>query len=952
MISLKAFGGLELRAGEGHSLHSVVAQPKRQALLLYLAIANPRGFHRRETLMGVFWPELDDAHARAALSRAVHYLRQSLGNDIVLSHGHEEIGLDWARLWCDVAGFENALDSGHTAEGLALYRGDLLPGFYVDDAPEFEEWLTSQRERLRSRAAQSAWLLSDSERAAERLPSAIEWARRAASMSPFDEVGARRLISLLDEVGDRAGALHEFDELGKRLRAELESDPAPETIALLAAIRNRDAPVRAAGPAPAAALAQTPSPAPARHRSRYAPWAAVAALALIVALPIVLRRSRNNVAAASNATVAVMPFLVQGDSSAKYLSRGMVSLLAELLNQSGPLRALDARAVLNATQHYSPTLDGEEARRQVSKLKPRFVVAGLVTANDDSITITANLFDSVDVRGPPARAVASGSADDIARLVQTLAARLMLTQPTSGTRLTPEAFTALTPSLEALKHYMEGEQAYAAGHFHDDVSAYRAAATADTTFALAFLWLSRSATWAGDQATAAWAADRALKFSDKLALLNQFRVRAWAAYQSGHVEEAEQLYQAVLANDVAAADASLTLGEIRYHWGALLGWTLPQAREAFERAVSILGEDAGSIIHLARIAAVDDRVASLDSLIARAEGAGVDEVQRYELEGLRAFTTGDHDAQRQVLESLGKLGDDAAFAAVIGIAASTGQHADAGKLASVLTQQHRLPQIRAVGAMLAAQITMAQGQWRAADTQLKNASALPPRRALEYRAALATVPFHTPPANELRALKDTLAALDHTSMVGPWFGHYASNEIYDPRRLYLIGMLQLKLADTAGVAATIRQLNIASSDAVNQGYRRDAANLLRAELLHSRGKLAEALAALGQPHVLPNRVLPGTLAYPSAHERFLRAELYRELGKNREALQWYETFPDPAAYDLMYLAPVHFRMAQIYERLGNRAQATAAYNRFIALWAGADADLQPSVQEAHAKVSR
>jgi hypothetical protein len=35
---------------------------------------------------------------------------------------------------------------------MALYRGDLLDGFFMSDAPEFEHWLDGERERLRQRA--------------------------------------------------------------------------------------------------------------------------------------------------------------------------------------------------------------------------------------------------------------------------------------------------------------------------------------------------------------------------------------------------------------------------------------------------------------------------------------------------------------------------------------------------------------------------------------------------------------------------------------------------------------------------------------------------------------------------------------------------------------------------------------------------------------------------------
>lgn len=46
-------------------------------------------------------------------------------------------------VWCDAVEFERALDTGRAADALALYRGDLLDGLYVDNAPEFEHWVES-----------------------------------------------------------------------------------------------------------------------------------------------------------------------------------------------------------------------------------------------------------------------------------------------------------------------------------------------------------------------------------------------------------------------------------------------------------------------------------------------------------------------------------------------------------------------------------------------------------------------------------------------------------------------------------------------------------------------------------------------------------------------------------------------------------------------------------------
>jgi hypothetical protein len=42
MIELRTLGAIDLRADGDRTLHTVLAQPKRVALLIYLAVARPR----------------------------------------------------------------------------------------------------------------------------------------------------------------------------------------------------------------------------------------------------------------------------------------------------------------------------------------------------------------------------------------------------------------------------------------------------------------------------------------------------------------------------------------------------------------------------------------------------------------------------------------------------------------------------------------------------------------------------------------------------------------------------------------------------------------------------------------------------------------------------------------------------------------------------------------------
>ena len=83
MLRLKTLGSIDLRADRGPSLDEELVQPKRVALLVYLA-AQGGSFCRRDSLLALLWPELDTDRARHSLRQAVYQLRRGLGQGLIL----------------------------------------------------------------------------------------------------------------------------------------------------------------------------------------------------------------------------------------------------------------------------------------------------------------------------------------------------------------------------------------------------------------------------------------------------------------------------------------------------------------------------------------------------------------------------------------------------------------------------------------------------------------------------------------------------------------------------------------------------------------------------------------------------------------------------------------------------------------------------------------------------
>ena len=237
-LYLRLLGGLDLIGRDG-TRPSIANQPKRVALLAFLA-AGPEGrFRRRDSLIGIFWPDAEPDSARHSLRQALYVLRREVGSGTIRTRGDGEVGVDPSLLACDAARFESLARAGRPAEAMDHFGGDLLPGFYVDDAPEFERWLAVERLRLRRLAAQLCWDLSDEARESGNATAAARRAREAVELDPFDEAALHRLIELLDELGDRAGAVSAFEHFAVRLGDEYAVDPSPETLALVERVRTR-----------------------------------------------------------------------------------------------------------------------------------------------------------------------------------------------------------------------------------------------------------------------------------------------------------------------------------------------------------------------------------------------------------------------------------------------------------------------------------------------------------------------------------------------------------------------------------------------------------------------------------------------------------------------------------------------------------------------------------------
>jgi DNA-binding SARP family transcriptional activator/pimeloyl-ACP methyl ester carboxylesterase len=262
-LSIRLLGGLRSERAAGVPVF--IRRRKARALLAYLAL-RPGSEYSRESLAALLWPDMADVQARHNLRQAMLAVRQTLAMESDLFAGDGEmLALDPAAVTVDVPSFERCVRAdtpGALLQAAALYQGDLLEGFSIDEGP-FESWLAGERQRLRELAIGAFDRLLSVDVAAGALERAAQTGVRLVALDPLRESAHRSLMILYARQGRRTAALRQYQICADALRRELGVKPEPATTELYQQILKRHVP----SPATATAMATTETPTP---TTRYA----------------------------------------------------------------------------------------------------------------------------------------------------------------------------------------------------------------------------------------------------------------------------------------------------------------------------------------------------------------------------------------------------------------------------------------------------------------------------------------------------------------------------------------------------------------------------------------------------------------------------------------------------------------------------------------------------------
>lgn len=573
MIELHLLGPLSLQDEDGGAILSVLAAPKRLAFLSYLALARPGEFHRRDSLLALFWPESAERQARTSLRNMLFELRQALGRDVLVNRGAGEVGLEKDRLRCDAWAFAEAAEAGRLEEALELYRGDLLEGFHAPSVSAgFEHWLDGERDRLRRMAVEAAWTLAAEAESAVHPREAVRWGRRAAELSPWDEAVLRRLLGLLERVEGPGAALRAYDEFAHRHRAEWQEEPGAKTRRFAEELRERQRNALAAAirPAPVTPggrrLGEDPDePPPSAGRRRRRLLALLGGVAALVVGMAVLARVPGRPSGVP--VIAVGQLHTRGLADTADFAPALRSLIAASLARSADLQVIGVERLHELAGHtaspdgWSPGAWSLAARRAGAEM----LIEGTILAEPDGRYHLSLSRRDLRTGRVEDSAVASGA--DPYLLVHTATARLL---DELGIGLPPlRVAGATTRSLAAYRFYEEGLRAYYAG---DNAAAHRLLGTAlerDSAFAMAAYYRALSQEDVDHRAFRR-DLDRAARLARRASDRERLLIRsAWA-------QEMDEPRQLALAETLAIRyphepDGHLFLGKARLWSGDIPG---------------------------------------------------------------------------------------------------------------------------------------------------------------------------------------------------------------------------------------------------------------------------------------------------------------------------------------------------------------------------------------------
>ena len=203
---------------------------RRTTALLGFLVAEQRPI-ARDRLTALFWPDWSTSRGRANLRRDLHNLTQILP-DCWESTRRSVSFVPSENVTIDIYQLEELVASEQWASAAELLGGDFLEGLSLENNPEFENWLQTERVRWQGVTEVVLRQLIEGRVRRGQYAEALLHSRKLLQLAPWDENAHQQVMRLLTWTGQRGAALRQFESCTQALREEMDVEPASETITL------------------------------------------------------------------------------------------------------------------------------------------------------------------------------------------------------------------------------------------------------------------------------------------------------------------------------------------------------------------------------------------------------------------------------------------------------------------------------------------------------------------------------------------------------------------------------------------------------------------------------------------------------------------------------------------------------------------------------------------------
>jgi len=209
---------------------------KVEATLYYLVVT--RQTHTRTHLAALFWPEDDEKTSRKNMRDVIFHLRKMVGEHLLITRTTLAFNVN-APYELDVDLLETAVSNKSTDlhRAVAAYRNDFLTGFYVNDAPEFDNWTVTQSIHWRNLFMQGLNLLTTHYLEQHQYTEGLAITARLLRAEPWSEQTYQQRMLLFAYNGQRSDALKTYQKCRQVLDEAFGISPMIETTALYDRIR-------------------------------------------------------------------------------------------------------------------------------------------------------------------------------------------------------------------------------------------------------------------------------------------------------------------------------------------------------------------------------------------------------------------------------------------------------------------------------------------------------------------------------------------------------------------------------------------------------------------------------------------------------------------------------------------------------------------------------------------